>query len=208
MPFLGLVSTSRGNCLQPLDGDSVIIQQTLNNDGDIQVNASYVPSSDDIPLIPKFGMRMAVTSADNQISWYGRGPEENYSDRKLSQHLGYYIKDIKQFETEYIRPQDNGYRCDTRLIELSTTGHQLSISGLQPLCFNAHDYADEELDKGHRHPQDIDRDGSIHLNLDLNVHGVGGINTWGGRTLPEYTNPGTAPYEYGFIIEVEGKKGK
>ena len=182
-------------------GADYTLTYIINNEGKVQVNADYKPLQDDIPLIPKFGMRTAIASADNLVRWYGRGPEENYPDRKLSQHLGYYIKQLSNFETDYIRPQDNGYRCDTRFIELNTASHKLFIRGLQPLCFNAHDYADEELDKGHRHPQDIQRDGLLHLNIDFNVHGVGGINTWGSRTLPQYTLPGNKPYKYGFIIE-------
>ncbi|MCQ2197454.1 MAG: beta-galactosidase [Bacteroidaceae bacterium] len=173
----------------------------INNEGQLLVKAAYKPLQDDIPLIPKFGMRTAIASADNLVGWYGRGPEENYPDRKLSQHLGMNFKKLSEFETEYIRPQDNGYRCDTRFIELNTAHHKLYIRGLQPLCFNAHDYADEELDKYLRHPQDVSRDGLMHLNIDLNVHGVGGINAWGGRTFPQYTLPGNKAYEYGFIIE-------
>ena len=172
----------------------------INNEGQVQVNADYKPLKDDIPLIPKFGMRTAIASGDNAVTWYGRGPEENYPDRKLSQHLGYYTKQLSDFETEYIRPQDNAYRCDTRFIELNTASHKLIISGLQPLCFNAHDYTDAELDKYLRHPQDVSRDGLMHLNIDLNVHGVGGINAWGGRTFPQYTLPGNKAYSYGFII--------
>ncbi|MBQ0074214.1 MAG: beta-galactosidase [Prevotella sp.] len=182
-------------------GADYTLTYVVNNDGKVQVNADYKPLQEDIPLIPKFGMRTAIASADNLVSWYGRGPEENYPDRKLSQHLGMNIKSLSDFETEYIRPQDNGYRCDTRFIELNTAHHKLTISGLQPLCFNAHDYADEELDKYLRHPQDVSRDSLMHLNIDLNVHGVGGINAWGGRTFPQYTLPGNKEYSYGFIIE-------
>ena len=182
-------------------GADYTLTYIINNEGQVLVNADYKPLQDDIPLIPKFGMRTAIASADNLVGWYGRGPEENYPDRKLSQHLGMNFKKLSEFETEYIRPQDNGYRCDTRFIELNTAHHKLYIRGLQPLCFNAHDYADEELDKYLRHPQDVSRDGLMHLNIDLNVHGVGGINAWGGRTFPQYTLPGNKEYSYGFIIE-------
>ncbi len=182
-------------------GADYTLTYIINNDGQLQVNADYMPLEDNIPLIPKFGMRTAVASADNLVSWCGRGPVENYPDRKLSQHLGMYFKSLGDFETEYIRPQDNGYRCDTRFISVNTVAHKLTISGLQPLCFNAHDYADEELDKYLRHPQDVRRDGLMHLNIDLNVHGVGGINTWGSRTSPQYTLPGNVSYHYGFIIK-------
>lgn len=185
-------------------GADYTLRYEINNDGEILVHATYVPKTDDIPLIPKFGMRMALNNNNNSITYVGRGPYENYPDRKLSQHIGIYTLSIDEMKTEYIRPQDNGYRCDTRIIRTQTEGnHTLQIEGLQPLCFNVRDYADEELDKGHRHPQDIQRDGLLHMNIDLGVHGVGGINTWGSRTLPEYTLSGNKRYEYGFILNVK-----
>ncbi len=190
-------------------GADYTLRYEINNDGEILVHAAYEPKADDIPLIPKFGMRLALTNASPKqgrlggVSYVGRGPYENYPDRKLSQHLGAYTLSLDEMKTEYIRPQDNGYRCDTRIIRTNTSRHTLQIEGLQPLCFNVRDYADEELDKGHRHPQDIQRDGLLHMNIDLGVHGVGGINTWGSRTLPEYTLPGNQKYEYGFVIRID-----
>ena len=185
-------------------GADYTLRYEINNDGEILVHATYLPKTDDIPLIPKFGMRIALNNNNNSITYVGRGPYENYPDRKLSQHIGIYTLSIDEMKTEYIRPQDNGYRCDTRIIRTQTEGnHTLQIEGLQPLCFNVRDYADEELDKGHRHPQDIQRDGLLHMNIDLGVHGVGGINTWGSRTLPEYTLSGNKRYEYGFILNVK-----
>ena len=173
----------------------------VNNDGQIRVSADYQPLADTIPLMPKFGMRLALDAG--QIEWYGRGPEENYSDRKHSQHIGHYKKLLTDYQTEYSHPQDNSYRCDVRWMSTMASGHQFTVRGMQPLCIRAYNYADEQLDMGHLHPCDLERDGLMHLNIDLNVHGVGGTDTWGKRTLPEYTNPGTKPYHYSFIIEVE-----
>lgn len=182
-------------------GADYTLTYTINNDGEVKVDADYRPQSDNIPLMPKFGMRTTLDAWF--IWWYGRGPEENYSDRKLSQHIGMYSKTLSEFKTEYIRPQDNSYRCDVRSMTTEVKGWKLLIYGCQPLCIRAYDYADEQLDMGHRHPQDLERDGLMHLNIDLNVHGVGGADTWGKRTLPQYTNPGTEPYHYSFIIEIE-----
>lgn len=173
----------------------------INNEGQVRVTADYQPQADTIPLMPKFGMRLALDAS--QIEWYGRGPEENYSDRKRSQHIGHYQKALTDYQTEYSHPQDNSYRCDVRWMSTIASGCKLTFRGLQPLCIRAYNYADEQLDMGHRHPCDLERDGLMHLNIDLNVHGVGGADTWGKRTLPEYTNPGTQSYNYSFIIEVE-----
>ena len=173
----------------------------INNDGQVRITADYQPLADTIPQMPKFGMRLALDAS--QIEWYGRGPEENYSDRKRSQHIGHYQKQLTDYQTEYLHPQDNSYRCDVRWMSTQASGRKLTVRGLQPLCIRAYNYADEQLDMGHRHPCDLVRDGLMHLSIDLNVHGVGGADTWGKRTLPEYTNPGTESYHYSFIIEVE-----
>ncbi len=181
-------------------GANYQLRYAINDGGQVRVSADYQPLNDSIPLMPKFGMRMAVEA--DEMEWYGRGPEENYSDRKLSQHLGVYKRNIADYQTEYIRPQDNSYRCDIRWMNIPLPENMLTIKGLQPLCIRAYNYEDEQLEMGHRHPCDIECDGLMHLNIDLNVHGVGGADTWGRRTLPQYTNPGTKPYHYSFIIEV------
>ena len=73
------------------------------------------------------------------------------------------------------------------------------IDGNQPLCIRAWDYGEEDLD-GVRHPQDITRGRFVNLNIDLNIHGVGGIDTWGRRTLPQYTIPGDLPHHFSFTL--------
>ena len=57
-----------------------------------------------------------------------------------------------------------------------------------------------DLDASPRHPQDILRGRFVNLNIDLNIHGVGGIDTWGQRTLPQYTIDGNRPYYYAFML--------
>ena len=51
-----------------------------------------------------------------------------------------------------------------------------------------------------RHPNEINRGRFVNLNIDLNIHGVGGVDTWGQRTLPQYTIDGNKPYHYSFIL--------
>ena len=53
-----------------------------------------------------------------------------------------------------------------------------------------------------QHPHEIQRGRFVNLNIDLNVHGVGGIDTWGQRTLPQYTIDGNKPYHYAFILNI------
>ncbi len=183
-------------------GADYTLSYTVNSKGAVLVEADYKPSSDDIPLIPRFGMSMSLKGRTDTVEWYGRGPAENYPDRKLSQHIGHYSLPLKDFQTDYVRPQDNGYRCDTRWLSVCSRGHVLRMEGMQPLCFSVHDYPDSELERGYRHPHDVRHEDATYINIDLNVHGVGGCDTWGAQTLPKYTIPGNSNYHYAFVFFV------
>ena len=180
-------------------GADLTMTYIITTDGRIKVDMDYQPTATDIPLIPKFGMRMRLPADYTQIRYYGRGPWENYPDRKNSAFLGIYEMPLKDYETEYIHPQDNGNRCDVRWFEIAGKTHQLRIDGCQPLCIRAWDYGEEDF-KGVRHPNEIRRGRFINLNIDLNIHGVGGADTWGKRTLPQYTIDGNRPHHYSFIL--------
>ena len=184
----------------------VTVNYTIIDNHTILVEMDYQPTATDRPIIPKVGMRMRLPADYTQICYYGRGPWENYPDRKRSAFLGEYKMPLSAYETEYIRPQDNGNRCDIRWFEIgpqtSAVGPRLRIDGFQPLCIRAWDYGEEDLDAAPRHPQDIQRGRFVNLNIDLQIHGVGGIDTWGRRTLPQYTIDGNQPYHYTFILSL------
>ena len=163
-------------------GADLKLTYDLKADGRIMVNMDYQPTATNIATMPKFGMRMRLPADYTQIKYYGRGPWENLSD----------------YQTEYIHPQDNGNRCDVRWFEIGN----LRIDGWQPLCIRAWDYGEEDLE-GARHPQDIPRGRFVNLNIDLDIHGVGGTDTWGKRTLPQYTIDGNQPHHYSFILSNE-----
>ena len=165
------------------------------------VEMDYQPKASNRPIIPKVGMRMRIPADMTQIKYYGRGPWENYPDRKRSAFLGVYKMPLSEYETEYIHPQDNGNRCDIRWFEIASSNKKLRIDGLQPLCIRAWDYGEEDLEGAH-HPSEIQRGNFVNLNIDLNIHGVGGVDTWGQRTLPQYTIDGNKPYHFAFILSV------
>ena len=181
-------------------GADLTITYTILHDGRIKVDMDYRPTATEIPLLPKFGMRMRLPADFTQIRYYGRGPWENYPDRKRSAFLGIYETSLQDYETEYIHPQDNGNRCDIRWFEIGSDSGKVRIDGFQPLCIRAWDYGEEDHDAAPRHPQDIQRGRFVNLNIDLNIHGVGGVDTWGQRTLPQYTIDGNKSYHYAFIL--------
>lgn len=178
-----------------------LLRYTVNGAGKIQVEACYTPKGKEIALIPKFGMRMRLPAKMNTVEWYGRGEFENYPDRKRAAFLGCYEKNINEFITDYVVPQDNANRCDVRWFTLKDANRQkVKISGLQPLCFRAWPYGEEDLE-GKRHTYELPVRDFINVNIDLHIHGVGGNDSWGARTLDKYSIDGNKPYTYGFILE-------
>ena len=184
----------------PIGADLTIIY-TITDEGKVMVDMDYRPTANNLPLLPKFGMRMRIPSDYANVAYSGRGPWENYPDRKRSAFIGKYEMPLSQFETEYIHPQDNGCRTDVRWFNISNGKKSLHIDGCQPLCIRAWDYGEEDLEPA-QHPHEIQRGRFVNLNIDLNIHGVGGIDTWGQRTLPQYTIDGNKPYHYAFIMSV------
>ena len=183
-------------------GADLTITYTIIQDGRMKVDMDYRPTATDIPLLPKFGMRMRLPADFKAIEYYGRGPWENYPDRKRSAFVGRYEMPLSEFETEYVHPQDNGCRTDVRWFKMGNGQKTLRIDGLQPLCIRAWDYGEEDLEPA-KHPHEIQRDRFVNLNIDLNVHGVGGVDTWGQRTLPQYTIDGKNSYHYAFLLDWE-----
>ena len=183
------------------DATDVTVKYTALSERSILVEVDYQPTSTNKPVMPKFGMRMRLPADYTNIRYYGRGPWENYPDRKQSALLGIYEMPLSDYETEYIHPQDNGNRCDVRWFEIG----KLRIDGCQPLCIRAWDYGEEDLETA-KHPNEIRRGRFVNLNIDLNIHGVGGTDTWGKRTLPQYTIDGNKPHHYSFILSAEKKE--
>lgn len=183
-------------------GADLCVTYSFNLDGDIQVNVDYRPNATDIPNIPKFGMRMRVPSDYNNVEWYGRGPWENYPDRKMSQFIDHYSLPLNQYLVDYTKPQDNGNRCDIRWFNIASANKTICINGCQPLCIRAWDYGEEDLVVAN-HPYELKRGKFVNLNIDLNLNGVAGADGWGARPLPQYTIDGNKPYSYSFILSTK-----
>lgn len=114
---------------------------------------------------------------------------------------------LVDYQHDYIRPQDNGNRCDVSYFILRPSNGTLSPSVRidavgTPLCIRAWDYGEEDLQKA-MHPYEIKRGEFVNLNIDQNVHGVGGTDTWGRPTLDQYTIKGTLPRSYSFILSAQ-----
>ncbi len=93
-------------------------------------------------------------------------------------------------------------RTDVRWMTLAdSSGHGLRVSSVgQPICFAVWPYTLQDLEQA-THDYDLPRRDTCVLNIDHLLHGVGGDNSWGALTHPQYTLPGNKPYEYSFKLE-------
>ncbi|MDO5442601.1 MAG: glycoside hydrolase family 2 TIM barrel-domain containing protein [Bacteroidia bacterium] len=178
----------------PVGADYSLTYEILA-DGKVNVIADYKPFKEDIQLMPKFGFHLRVAKADS-VEWYGRGPWENYPDRKTGSFLGRWKLGIDEFATEYVVPQDNSNRCDVRWFSVSG----MKVKSETPFNFRAWPYAEQELDTK-LHPHEVEQQDFIEVNIDSCIHGVGGNDAWGARTLPQYTIDGNLPQHFEFTVE-------
>jgi beta-galactosidase len=158
--------------------------------GDVIVEARFSPTTRNLPEIPRFGMKMALPAEFDRIQWYGRGPHENYVDRKTSAFVGVYKNSIAEMIVPYVSIQEFGNRIDVRWVALSNEeGTGLLAVGMPQLDFSALPYTTEDLTqdkRGDKHPVDIAKRDFISLNLDYGQMGVGGDDSWGALTHPQY----------------------
>uniref|UniRef100_UPI0030FB6A4B beta-galactosidase small subunit n=1 Tax=uncultured Wocania sp. TaxID=2834404 RepID=UPI0030FB6A4B len=185
----------------PVGDVSYKLKYTITGNAQIKVEADYKPNAGNIPLIPKFGFRMALPKTFEKIEWYGRGPHESYEDRKTGALYAKYNMFLSSFITPYISPQDNANRTDVRWMRLSDgLGNGIKIKGLQPMSFRAWPYTEDDLENA-KHDYEIEQRDFVNLNIDYKLHGVGGDDSWGARTHDEYTINGNNPIAFGFIIQ-------
>ena len=172
--------------------------------GIVELLMHFAPKSAgaDMPNMMRFGVRGDLSFTAQQLAFYGRGPQENYSDRNSGARLGVYRQTVDEQFFPYMRPQATGTKTDVRWIEIGN----YRIMSDRPLSFSALNYTREELDetcvaeptgqdkgkdKHQRHPYDLKKADHVELSIDLAEAGVGGINSWSkdAECLPQYRIP-------------------
>ena len=186
------------------------VEYLIQNDGSIKITASIDMAGRNLPELPRFGMRMQLPEAFSNLSYYGRGPWENYTDRNTSSFVGFYKDEVKnQATVNYIRPQESGYKTDVRWLTLTNKdGKGLQVEGMQPICFSATNNKAEDLDPGNSKKQqhwiDIKPRKEVYLNIDLRQRGVGGDNSWGALPHDQYRML-DKKYTYSYVIRLIDK---
>ncbi|MEE9362917.1 MAG: glycoside hydrolase family 2 TIM barrel-domain containing protein [Cellulophaga sp.] len=178
--------------------------------------------------IPRIGMRMQIQKEYKNMKYYGRGPWENYQDRKASAFVDLYKSSVSDQYVPYIRPQDNGYKTDVKWVALSNENNSglLIVSGIKKglgisaLHMPNEDFdttsglsyhGNEKVDQTYRidgipkmnsskHTIDIKEQDLVQLNIDLDQRGLAGDDSWYSKPQEEYQIKGNKKHIYGFYL--------
>lgn len=180
----------------------------IDGNGEILVDSSlYSPKT--LPEIPEFSMITELNPKNNRVKWYGRGPEENYIDRKTGYDVGIYEENVENFFIPYINPSETGNRSDVRWVEIvNENGEGLLVTSVperETLEFNTLYYTPEELSSGKRHPFELDKNKNVVLRIIGKQMGVGGDNSWGARPHDQYQLKSGEVQRYTFKIVGKNK---
>lgn len=162
----------------------------INSRGQIKLNAD-LNSQENYPEMNRFGIQIPMSQDMDVSQFYGRGPVENYPDRKSGAYLGTYTMSAKEQAHPYIRPQETGTKSDMRnWSQVDKGGRGLMITSNAPFFASATEYTIASLDNGDEktqmHFQEVDPVDYVNLLIDSEQAGVAGINSWGAKPLDAY----------------------
>ncbi|MBS7654491.1 DUF4981 domain-containing protein [Candidatus Bathyarchaeota archaeon] len=153
--------------------------------GDIMVEVDVNPASGLPPSLPRVGLQLTLPGGFENVAWFGRGPHENYWDRKEGAQIGFYSGTVDEQYVPYIKPQENGNKTDVRWVSLTNNlGIGLLAIGMPLMEFSVHHYTIEDFEKA-KHTYELKRREDITLSLDYKQSGLGG-GSCGPDTLPQY----------------------
>lgn len=187
-------------------------EYVVHGDGRIDFDLwFYAAPHQKYPELPRFGTLFQLNQSLDQVNWYGRGPHENYWDRRASADIGRYQMSVDELYTPYVRPQENGYRTDVRQVAFSNSegvgiefiGDPVINFGAQFYSTDQYDSSKSEVSRGNLHPHDLQREDRIYVNIDFKQRGVGGTDSWGSPPLFKYTLP-WLDYRYQFTLRPVG----
>ena len=187
-------------------GTKLQLTYEINNRGAVKVNQKLVAEKGaKVANIFRFGMQMVMPKSFENISYYGRGPVENYIDRKWATELGVYNQTVTDQFYAYIRPQENGNKTDIRWWKLlNEAGSGLQFVAEVPFSASALHYTIESLDSGwekkQEHSNEVEPADLTNFLIDKVQMGLGCVDSWGAIPREEYMLP-YGDYEFTFIMQ-------
>ncbi len=194
-----------------LNGDATW-KQTCKVDGAgaLEITNDFTKIKGDYPMMFKVGNYLPLTGDFTRINWYGRGPVENYWDRKAGYPVAEYAANISDQYYPYVRPQESGNKSDVRWASITRAdGSGIKIMYRDELLnLSALPFAPKQLfagmEKVQAHSGELVPDGKVHLHIDHQQMGLGSINSWGALPMEAYRLPYQS-YKYKYLIVPVGK---
>ena len=176
---------------------------TVYPDGSIEVQAS-IASNDDFVNLPQLGYLVTMPKTYFRFTYYGRGKQDNYSDRKTGAFLGIYESDVLKEAGNFPKPQDVGHHQDSRWAALTNMrGAGAIFVGTQPMDVAALPYTAQEMTLA-GHPFELPNPSATYLQLNIATTGVGGNSC--GPTPLQRDRVMATQHRFGFIIRPAQEK--
>jgi len=181
---------------------SLMLTYTVYGEGVVKVDYSMKVLDHDLPEMLRIGLQGEVIKALDNVSFYGRGPNDNYSDRNLSDFIAVYSGKVRDFIFDHPYPQENGNHTDVRWMSVrDQSGAGLLFAGAQLLNTSVLPYSQQMIHDA-KHINELEElPSSLTVNIDLVQAGVGGTDSWSLRARP--LNPYRLlekAYDYSFTI--------
>jgi len=145
----------------------------ISGDGLITLHHVVVPDGNMPSWLPRIGLTFSLDNSLENVQWYGRGPQENYPDRRSGYRVGIYSSTVSDMFEPYLIPQDNGLRTDNRWVRMTdASGRGVELRCDRLFNFNASEYSLENLTRASYQYQ-LHRSDDITFCLDYATSGVG-----------------------------------
>ena len=175
---------------------SVKLSYEVFGDGTVETLLRY-EAVEGLGDMPEFGMLFKLPAALTKMRWYGLGPEETYADRQKGAALGIWEKSVRENMARYLVPQECGNHCGVRWMELTDEkGRGLRMEG-GALSMGALPWTPHEIENA-AHMDELPESRYTVMRVLLAQMGVGGDDSWGARTHPEYLLPADRDLELRF----------
>lgn len=191
-----------------LNGDATqYVKYTIYPDGTMDIYNKFKPIKGEYKYIFRSGNNGEMNKEFYNIEFYGRGPWENYRDRKTASDIGIYTQTISDQYFPYARPQESGNKTDVRWVKFTNNkGKGIQVEAIEDyFAFSALPYTlddlDPEIDKKQYHSGELETRNKIYIHIDHDQTGVGGVDSWYTPALEQYRVP-YKPYEYSFRVKI------
>ena len=177
---------------------SCVLQYEIFGDGTVCATLSY-KAVKGLADIPEFGVLFKLNADFETLTWYGLGPEETYVDRQRGARLGIYRKSVAHNIAKYLVPQECGNHCGVRWAKVTDRrGRGMEFFG-DELSVNVLPYTPHELENA-AHAYELPEVHYTVVRIAMQQMGIGGDDSWGARTHPEYLLPAEKDLSFSFCF--------